>query len=151
LIAALELGRRAVLPALREKTYLKGIRQAADYFTTRLRGLPEEHFRVAFLNRHSRLLDDALIAEGTVNIVHPPIRTIVSLALRTNASALIVAHNLPSGTAEPSESDQTLTRDLLAACRPLCIKVLDHVIVTEYGHFSLADNGLLDELSLETM
>jgi DNA repair protein RadC len=151
LIAALELGRRAALPTLREKTYLKSTRQAAEYFTARLRGLPEEHFRVAFLNRQSKLLDDALIAEGTVDMVHPPIRTIVSQALRTNASALIAAHNHPSGAAEPSESDQMLTRDLMAACRPLGIKVLDHVIVTENGHFSFADSGLLDELSLETL
>ena len=106
---------------------------------------------MAFLNRQSRLLDDALIAEGTVDIVHPPIRTIVSHALRTNASALIAAHNHPSGAAEPSESDQRLTRDLIAACQPLGLKVLDHVIVTETGYFSFADSGLLDELSLETL
>lgn len=151
LLAALELGRRSALPAIREKTTLKSTAQAAEYFEARLRGLPDEHFRVAYLNRQGKLLDDALIAEGTVDIVRPPIRAIVARALQANASALIAAHNHPSGVAEPSEADKELTRDLIAACHPLGVKVLDHVIVTENGHFSFADTGLLDELGMETL
>ncbi len=151
LLAALELGRRASLPTLREKMVIKSTRQAAAYFMARLRGLAEEHFRVAYLNRQGRLLKDALIAEGTVDIVHPPIRSIVARALQSNASALIAAHNHPSGAAEPSESDKFLTRNLIAACHPLGVKVLDHVIVTGNGHYSFADAGLLDELALETL
>lgn len=65
--AALELGRRASLPGSREKTVIKSTRQAAEYFTSRLRGLAEEHFRVAYLNRQGRLLGDALIAKGTLS------------------------------------------------------------------------------------
>jgi DNA repair protein RadC len=151
LLAALELGRRAALPTVREHTIIKSTRQTADYFITRLRGLPDEHFRVAYLNRLGRLLDDALIAEGTVDTVRPPIRAIVARALQTNASALIAAHNHPSGAAEPSEADKTLTRDLIAACHPLGLQVLEHVIVTDTNHFSFADTGLLDELALETL
>jgi DNA repair protein RadC len=93
--------------------------------------LPDEHFRVAYLNRQGRLLEDVLIAEGTVDTVHPPIRAIIARALQANASALIAAHNHPSGTAEPSEADKLLTRDLIAACHPVGVKVLDHVIVSE--------------------
>ena len=151
LLAALELGRRAALPTLREKTIIKSTKQAVDYFMARLRGLADEHFRIAYLNRQGRLLEDALIAEGTVNSVRPPIRSIVSRALQTNASALIAAHNHPSGVAQPSDADKLLTRDLIAACHPLGIHVLDHIIVTDNGHFSFADTGLLDELSLETL
>ncbi|HLF24939.1 MAG TPA: DNA repair protein RadC [Anaerolineae bacterium] len=149
--AALELGRRASLPTVREKTTIKSTQQAADYFASRLRGLPQEHFRVAYLNRRGRLLDDVLIAEGTVDLVHPAIRSIVAHALRINASALIAAHNHPSGAAQPSEADQLLTRDLIAACHPLGLKILDHVIVAEDEHYSFADTGLLDELGLETL
>lgn len=149
--AALELGRRASLPGSREKTIIKSTRQAAEYFTARLRGLAEEHFRVAYLNRRGRLLEDALIAKGTVDHVHPPIRSIVAQALQANASALVAAHNHPSGAAVPSEADKFLTRDLLAACQPIGIKVLEHVIVATDGHFSFADSGLLDELALETL
>jgi DNA repair protein RadC len=151
LLAALELGRRAALPTLREETFIQSTQQAAAYFMIRLRGLADEHFRVAYLNRKGRLLDDALITEGTVDMVRPPIRAIVARALQTNASALIAAHNHPSGAAQPSEADKLLTRDLIAACHPLGIKVLEHVLVTESEHYSFAYTGLLDLLALETL
>ncbi|EKD98821.1 MAG: hypothetical protein ACD_23C00250G0001, partial [uncultured bacterium] len=96
-------------------------------------------------------LGDALIAKGTVDQVHPPIRSIVAQALQANASALVAAHNHPTGAAEPSEVDKLLTRDLLAACHPIGIKVLEHVIVAADGYYSFADSGLLDELALETL
>lgn len=149
--AALEIGRRVSLPTVRERTTIKSTSQAAAYFAARLRGLPHEHFRVAYLNRLGRVLDDALIAEGTVDSVRPPVRVIVAHALQTNASTLILAHNHPSGLAQPSESDQSLTREIIAACRPLGLRVLEHVIVAESGQYSFADSGLLDELSLETV
>lgn len=151
LMAALEVGRRAALPGNRADTLLKSTAETADYFCARLRGLAEEHFRVIYLNSRNRLLDDALIAKGTVNTVHPPIRSIVARALHTNAVALIAAHNHPSGRAEPSQADKELTRDLIAACHPLGVAVLDHLIVAEGEHFSFADTGLLRELSLATL
>lgn len=151
LLAALELGRRAALPRSGNRTVLKGTKQAAEYFCAKLRGLPVEHFRVAYLNRTGKLLDDILLAEGTVDTVRPHIRTIVARALQTNASALIAAHNHPSGTEEPSQVDKLLTRDIIAACHPLGVKVLDHIIVADSGYFSFADSGLLDELALETL
>jgi DNA repair protein RadC len=147
--AALELARRASLPGNRENRIIKSSEEAAEYFKRKLRGLPNEHFCVAYLNRKGRMLDDYLVAEGTVDNVRPQIRTIISRALQTNASALIAAHNHPSGVAEQTESDRLLTRDLLAACEPVGIKVLDHLIVTEQAHFSFAESGLLDELKLE--
>ena len=151
LLAALELGRRAALPAVREKTVIKSTKQAADYYSARLRGLAEEHFRIAFINRQGRLLDDALIAEGIVDSVHPHMRTIVAKALKTNASALIAAHNHPSGNARPSESDKSLTVDLISACRLIGVKIIDHVIIADEGAFSFADSGLLDMLCLESL
>ena len=151
LLAALELGRRAILPSVREKTLIKSTKQALDYFSMRLIGLPEEHFRVAFINRQGKLLEDALIAEGVVDSVRPYIRTIISKALKINASALIAAHNHPSGIAEPSEADKSLTASLLSACKPIEIKLLDHVIISDNGNFSFADSGLLDALEMKTI
>ena len=148
--AALEIGRRVSLPTTREKTIIKSTAQAASYFAARLRGLPHEHFHVIYLNRLGRVLDDSLIAEGTVDSVRPPVRVIVARALQTNASTLILAHNHPSGSAQPSEADQTLTREILAACKPLGLRVLEHVIVSENEEYSFADSGLLDQLFLET-
>jgi DNA repair protein RadC len=149
--AALELGRRAALPATGDQTIIKSTAAAADYFQARLRGLAEEHFHVIYLNQRGRILDDALIAQGTVNKVHPPIRAIVIRGLQANASALIAAHNHPSGAAQPSQSDQELTRDLMAACHPLGMQLLDHLIIAEGEHFSFADTGLLRQISLETL
>lgn len=149
LLAGLELGRRASLPTIREKITIKSTLQAIDYFNSRLKNLPEEHFRMVYLNRRGRLLEDSLIAEGTVDTVRPQIRTMVARALQTNASAIIAAHNHPSSEAEPSELDKLLTRDIIAVCHPLGIKLLDHIIVTGNKCFSFADSGLLDELRFE--
>src|SRR3990172_2878510 len=151
LAAAMEIARRVSLPDKREQIQIKGTTQAADYLRERLRGLADEHFRVLYMSRQNRLLDDALLAQGAVDHVWPPIRNIVARALQVNASGLIAAHNHPSGAAEPSESDRLLTRDLIAAARPLGLKLLDHVIVGEETTYSFADSGLLDELELECL
>src|SRR5207302_8539158 len=107
---------------------IKGTAEAAEYLRERLRRLAEEHFRVLYLNRKNRLLDDYLAAQGAVDSVRPPLRNIVARALQVNASGLIAGHNHPSGAGEPSESDRLLTRDLIAAGRPLGLRLLDHVI-----------------------
>ena len=148
LIAAMEIARRVSIPAQRGHLVMKSTATAAEYLRERLRGLAEEQFRVLYLNRRNALLDDALIAQGSVDAVRPSLRNIVARALQVNASALIAAHNHPSGVAEPSESDRMLTQDLIAASRPLRLKVLDHVIVGEESTFSFADSGLLGELEL---
>jgi len=150
LAAAMEIARRVSLPDKREQIFVKGTTQASEYLRERLRGLPDEHFRVLYLNRRNRLLDDVLIAQGAVDGVKPPLRSIINHALRTNASSLIAAHNHPSGLPEPSESDIILTRDLVSATRPLGMKILDHIIVGEETTYSFADSGLLDELELES-
>jgi DNA repair protein RadC len=148
LLAAMEIARRVSVPTKRGKLVIKSTRAAADYLRERMRGLAEEQFRVLYLNRTKALVEDALIAQGAVDSVRPPLRGIVVRGLQVNASAIIVAHNHPSGAAEPSESDRLLTQDLIAACRPLWLKVLDHVIVGDETTFSFADSGLLDELEL---
>jgi DNA repair protein RadC len=148
LIAAMEIARRVSVPAKRRQLILKTTAAASGYLSERLRGLGDEQFRVLYLNRRNALLEDALIAQGSVDGVHPSLRNIVARALQVNASGLIAAHNHPSGAAEPSESDRILTQDLIAACRPLGLRVLDHTIVGEDATFSFADSGLLDELEL---
>ncbi len=148
LIAAMEIARRVSVPAERGRLVLKSTTAAAEYLRERLRGLPEEQFRVLYLNRRNALLEDVLITQGSVDSARPSLRNIVARALQVNASALIAAHNHPSGAAEPSESDQMLTQDLIAASRPLGLRVLDHVIVGEEATFSFADSALLDEMEL---
>jgi DNA repair protein RadC len=148
LIAAMEIARRVSVPIERGQLLLKSTAAASEYLRERLRGLAEEQFRVLYLNRRNALLEDTLIAQGTVDSVRASLRNIVSRALQVNASALIAAHNHPSGVADPSESDRMLTQDLIACARPLGLKVLDHIVVGEETTYSFADSGLLDELEL---
>ena len=151
LSAALEIARRAQLPDSREKITLRKPDAVVEYLTTRLRGLSDEHFRGLYLNRRSVLLEDALLATGTVDQVRPAIRDIVARALHANASAMILGHNHPSGAAEASESDRMFTADVLAALRPIGITLLDHIIVAGNAAFSFADAGLMAELNLECL
>jgi len=148
LMAAMEIARRIAMPTERGKLVMKSTTVAAEYLRGRLRGLSEEQFRVLYLNRRNALLEDALIAQGSVGAVRPSLRNIVARALQVNASAMIAAHNHPTGMAEPSESDRMLTQDLIATSRPVGLKVLDHVIVGEETTYSFADSGLLDELEM---
>lgn len=151
LLAAMEIARRVALPDRRERVQIKGTVEAAEYLRERLRGLTEEHFRVLYLSRQNRLLDDYLAGQGAVDTVRPAFRNIIARALQVNASGLIAGHNHPSGAAEPSESDRLLTSDLIAAGRPLKLRLLDHVIVADETTYSFADSGLLDELELECL
>lgn len=151
LAAAMEIARRISLPDGRHPIQIKTTKEAIEYLRQRLRGLPEEHFRVLYMNRQNRLLEDALIAQGDVDRVRPSVRSIVTKALQVNACGLIAAHNHPSGAAEPSESDRSLTQDLIAAIRPLGLHLLDHVIVGREETYSFADQGLLGELELESL
>ncbi len=150
LAAAMEIARRVSIPDKRERLLIKGTAKAGEYLMERLRGLPDEHFRILYLNRRNCLLDDVLITQGTVDGVRPPLRNIVAHAFRTNACSIIAAHNHPSGLAEPSESDIILTRDMISALRSLSMKLLDHIIIGEEATYSFADSGLLDELELES-
>ena len=147
-LAAMEIARRISVPSRRGELVIKSTHAAVDYLRERMRGLADEQFRVLYLNRKKALLHDALIAQGVVDSVRPPLRSIVARALQVNASAIIAAHNHPSGVVEPSESDRLLTQDIIAACRPLGLQVLDHIIVGDETAFSFADSGLLDELEL---
>jgi DNA repair protein RadC len=112
LIAAMEIARRVSVPAERGQLIIKSTAAAAEYLRERLRGLPEEQFRVLYLNRRNALLEDTLIAQGSVHSVRSSLRNIVARALQVSASAdLIAAHNHPSGAAEPSESDRRMSRN----------------------------------------
>ena len=151
LAAALEIGRRAALPDSRAKITLRKPEAVVDYLKARLHSLSEEHFRGLYLNRQSVLIEDALLAAGTVDQTRPAIRDIVAKALQANASAVILGHNHPSGAAEASESDRIFTGDVLAALRPVGVSLLDHIIVAGDAAFSVADAGLMAELELECL
>ena len=106
-------------------------------------GLDHEVFLVVFLDTHHRLLDAKVMFRGTLaqTTVYP--REVVKAALARNAAAVAFAHNHPSGVAEPSRADETLTATLKAALALVDVRVLDHVIVAPGQALSMAEKGLL--------
>ena len=151
LTAVMEIARRIALPDSRDRVMIKSTHDATEYFQSRLQGLSEEHFRALFLNKRGVLLEDALLAVGSVDRARPPIRLIVTRILQANASAVIVAHNHPSGAADASESDKLFTEDLFAALNPIGVKLIDHVVVGTDSVLSFTDSGIMDEIALSAV
>ena len=131
---------------LKTRHYLKSSAQVIDYLSHSLRGLEVEVLTVIYLDAALAILDSEQVAEGTVtvNTVYP--REIIKKALSRNASALIVAHNHPSGGLTPSRQDRQLTKQLFLACSMMHIRLLDHLIIGD-GHFSFADAGIIDQIA----
>jgi len=106
-------------------------------------GKPREVFASLFLDHRNHLLAFEFLQEGTVDhtAVYP--REVLKRALELHATGLILAHNHPAGSREPSEGDKQLTRQILTAARAMGLTVHDHLIVTTEGHFSFRQAGLL--------
>ena len=131
---------------LKSRHYLKSSEQVTDFLTHSLRGLQVEVLSAIYLDSSLAIIDSEKVAEGTVNVntVYP--REIIKKALSHNASALIVAHNHPSGSLTPSAQDRQMTRQLYLACSMMHIRLLDHLIIGD-GHFSFADAGIIDQIA----
>lgn len=116
---------------------------AIGYFARYIGGKSNEAFLVMYLDHRNHVLDCVCMQEGTVDhtAVYP--REIFKKALELNATGLILSHNHPAGSLDPSEGDKALTRQILTAARALGITVHDHLIVTHEGHFSFRQAGLL--------
>jgi DNA repair protein RadC len=117
----------------------------ADYLRLSLGGQKREKFRVFFLNKKLEILDEKDLFEGTVDetAVYP--REIVEKALRCHATAVILAHNHPSGRLQPSPEDIRVTEKITAACGLINVRVIDHVIVSSEGYFSFSSEGILSQ------
>ena len=143
LIAALELARRSLAEQLAERPALDNPRESGDYLRAQLRHLPYEVFGCLFLDNRHRVLAFEELFRGTVDgaSVHP--REVVRACLRHNASAVIFAHNHPSGEAEPSQADCAITRELGGALQLVGVRVLDHLVIGSGAPVSMAALGLL--------
>ncbi len=141
--AALELGRRYLAARLERGESLIGPEDTRQYLTARLRHLPHEVFACLFLdNRHQVIAFEELF-RGTIDAASVYPREVVRRALDLNAAALILAHNHPSGVAEPSAADEHMTDRLVDALGTVGIRVLDHFIVGEGRPVSFSELGLL--------
>ena len=114
-----------------------------DYLRLRMAWSSEEEFRVLYLNARNLLLRDEAVAIGTPNEVSVHPRTIVKRALELGATALILVHNHPSGSVDPSEGDVRTTARIVRAARTLDIVVHDHIIIARSGWRSFRQSGLL--------
>ena len=141
--AALELGRRYLEGQLSRGPVMDSPEVTARYLASRLRGRQREVFACLFLDNRHRVLAYEELFMGTLDgaSVHP--REVIKRVLEHNAAAVILAHNHPSGVAEPSRADESITRRLKAALELVDIRLLDHFVVGEGTPVSFAQRGLL--------
>lgn len=141
--AGLELARRHLGERLERGDALTSPELTRQFLASKLRHLAHEVFCVLYLDNRHRVLRFEELFRGTIDTAHVHPRVVVEQALAHRAAALIVAHNHPSGLAEPSQSDLALTRRLRDALALVDIRLLDHFIVGEGPAVSLAERGLM--------
>jgi DNA repair protein RadC len=141
--AIMEMAQRALGEELKQGVELSSPRSVRDFLRLRLQRLPHEVFVGVFLDAQNRVLavDDLFSGTLTQTSVYP--REVVKRALRHNAAAIIFAHNHPSGIAEPSRADETLTATLKRALALVDVQVLDHFVIGSDSAMSFAERGLL--------
>lgn len=143
LVAVLELSRRALAEQLRTKALLDTPQAVRHYLQLQLGSRGHEILAVMFLDSHGRLIALEELFRGTLSQTSVYPREVVVRALALNAASVVLAHNHPSGIAEPSRADQTLTQTLKAALGLVDIRVLDHFVVTGNEAVSMAELGLM--------
>src|SRR5436305_1008714 len=143
IVAAMELGRRRQATAARDKTVISGSADVAGYLQPLLKDYKHEVFAVLFLNRSNKVKHFQIISEGGITGTVADPRIILKKALEEDAVSLILCHNHPSGSLKPSRADEELTHKIKEAARYFDINVLDHLIVSDDGYFSFADEGIL--------
>jgi DNA repair protein RadC len=141
--AVLEIARRALAQRMRQAPVFDSPQQVKDYLALHLAGRPQEVFVALFLDSQHRLLALREMFQGTLahTSVHP--REVVKAALAHNAAGVVLAHNHPSGVAEPSRADEYLTATLRNALALVDVRVLDHLVVGQGHVVSMAERGLL--------
>jgi DNA repair protein RadC len=143
IVAAMELGRRRQALASREKPVVTSSSDVAAYLQILLKDYRREVFAVLFLNRANKINHFEIVSEGGITGTVADPRIILKKALEEDAVSIILCHNHPSGSLKPSKSDEELTFKIKEAAKYFDIKVLDHLIVSEDGYYSFADEGIL--------
>lgn len=141
--AALEMGRRRQASSSLTKTIISGSNDVAIYLQAILKDYRHEVFAVLFLNRANKINHFEIVSEGGITGTVADPRVILKKALEQDAVSLILCHNHPSGSLKPSKADEVMTDKIKEAAGYLDIRVLDHIIVSDDGFYSFADEGLL--------
>jgi DNA repair protein RadC len=141
--AVLELARRAMAADLSQRPVFDSPQAVRDYLRLQLGGLEHEVFAALFLDAQHRLIAYEPLFRGTLSQTSVYPREVLKRTLALNAAALILAHNHPSGVAEPSRADEHLTQSLKSALALIDVRVLDHFIVGSQQVLSFAERGLM--------
>lgn len=143
LLAAAELGRRVASTGKRERPQISSPKAAGDLLIPKYGDLPKENVGILALDTKNRVIREEVISVGTLDgsMVHP--REVFRPALMSNAAAVILFHNHPSGDATPSSKDISITRRLVDAGKLMGMELLDHIIVTRTTVVSLKERGLM--------
>jgi DNA repair protein RadC len=137
--AALRLVRGEVL----ERPVLSSWSQVVDYCRASMGFEAREQFRILFLDKRNQIIADEVQQRGTVDHTPVYVREVVKRALDLSATAIVLVHNHPSGDPTPSRADIEMTREIVAAAKPLGVKVHDHIVVGRQGHASFRGLGLI--------
>lgn len=143
LVAVLELARRALAQQLKERAALDSAAAVKDYLRLHLGPRPHEVFAVLFLDVQHRLIALEELFRGTLTQTSVYPREVALRALHHHAAAVVLAHNHPSGSVQPSRADEAITQTLKSALDLIDVRVLDHVIVSPGEALSMAEAGLL--------
>ena len=143
LSAAVELVRRALREDMARRDALGSPGAVRDFLRLKLRDLPHEVFMGLYLDAQNRVIGDEELFRGTLTQTSVYPREVVKSALARNAAGMILAHNHPSGVAEPSHADEALTRALRQALALVDVRVLDHFVIAGNAAVSFAERGLL--------
>ena len=135
ILALFELSKRIKSGVIAEKV-VNSSEDIAKYYMERMKGLKREHLIAVFLDSKNKIISDKVISIGTLNssLVHP--REVFKEAIKSSANAIILVHNHPSGDCGPSSEDIEITDRVREAGEMVGIKLLDHVIVGKYKHYS---------------
>jgi len=142
-VAAMEIGRRRQAMNYREKAIMTNSTDVANYLQSLLKDYRHEVFAVLFLNRANKINHFQIVSEGGITGTVADPRIILKKALEEDAVSMVLCHNHPSGSLKPSMADVELTKKIKEAAKFFDIKVMDHLIVSDAGYYSFADEGIL--------
>jgi DNA repair protein RadC len=146
-ITELKLVRAAAVRLMRgevlERPVLSSWTQALDYCRASMGFETKEQFRILFLDKRNQIIADEVQQRGTVDHTPVYVREVVKRALDLSATAIVLVHNHPSGDSTPSRADIEMTKQIVAAAKPLGVIVHDHIIVGKQGHASFRGLGLI--------
>lgn len=146
-IAALKIVQAASLRMLRgelvQRPVLSSWQALLDYLRADMAFMSVERVRVLHLNSRNMLLRDDHMGDGTIDQAAVYVREVVKRAVELGSASLILVHNHPSGSPEPSRQDVEFTREIIHALRPIGVSVHDHIIIGTDGHYSMRNEGLM--------